>query len=250
VIILTQAKAAYGTTISIDATAIAELTNIGGVDISMDTIDVTSHDSANAYREFIGGLVDAGEVPVEGNFYPGDAGQVALLTALNARTASAFVITFPASVGASWSFNALVTGFKAADAPVDGQLPFSANLKISGKPTLTATASATASTGLTDPFFVVSGAGTTIVPAAAGNVYEYVVNIATAIDAVTITPTAAAGVITVSANGTNEVVTSGQASGSITLGAAGSITEATMTVQESSKTAKVYTLHLVRAAGA
>jgi len=237
---LTQANSAFGTSITIDSAAIAELTNIGGVDISMDTIDVTNHDSSDAYREFIGGLIDAGEVPIEGNFYPGDAGQVALLTALNARTASAFVITFPASVGATWTFNALVTGFMAAEAPVDGVLPFSATLKISGKPAL----AVTASTGLTTPFFTVSGAGTLIVPAASGSVYGYVVNIATAITSVTITPTAAAGVITVNDN----IVATGVASSAITLGAAGSITEAVIVVQEIGKTAKTYNLQLVRAA--
>jgi predicted secreted protein len=237
---MTEANAAFGTTLTISSTAIAELTNIGGVDISMDTIDVTNHDSPDAYREFIGGLIDAGEVPVEGNFYPGDVGQVALLTALNSRTTAAFVITFPAAVGANWNFNALVTGFKAADAPVDGQLPFSATLKISGKPTL----NITASTGLTTPFFTVSGAGTLIVPAASGSVYDYVVNIATGVSSVTITPTASAGTITVNGN----TVTSGQASSAIALGAAGSVTTATIVVQETNKTPKTYTLRLTRAA--
>jgi len=236
----TEANSAFGTAISIGGTAIAELTNVGGVDISMDTIDVTNHDSSDAYREFIGGLIDAGEVPIEGNFYPGDAGQVALLTALNSRTASAFVINFPDAVGATWTFNALVTSFKAADAPIDGQLPFSASLKISGKPTL----AVTASTGLTTPFFTVSGAGTLIVPAASGSVYDYVVNIATAITSVTITPTATAGTITVNDN----VVATGVASSAVTLGAAGSITEAVIVVQETGKTPKTYTLQLVRAA--
>jgi len=238
---MTEANAAFGTELSIDSVDIAELTNIGGVNIAMDTIDVTNHNSADAYREFIGGLVDAGEVSVEGNFYPGDAGQVALLTALNSRTAKPFVVTFPETVGAAWSFNALVTSFMAADAPIDSALPFSASLKITGKPTLTVNAS----TGLTTPFFAVSGAGTVIVPAASGSVYDYVVNIATGVSSVTITPTAAAGVITVDGN----VVATGVASSAIALGAAGSITEAVIVVQETGKTAKTYTLQLVRAAG-
>jgi len=237
---LTQANSAFGTSITIDSTAIAELTNIGGVDISMDTIDVTNHDSPDAFREKIAGLIDAGQIPIEGNFYPGDTGQMALLAKLLARTVGVFVITFPASIGAAWTFNALVVGFKAADAPIDGQLPFSANLEITGKPTL----AVTASTGLTTPFFTVSGAGTLIVPTASGSVYDYVVNIATAITSVTITPTAAAGVITVNSN----IVATGVASSAITLGAAGSITEAVIVVQETGKTAKTYNLQLVRAA--
>ena len=237
---MTEANASFGTSITIDGAAIAELTNIGGVDLTVDVIDVTSHDSSNAFREKIAGLIDAGQIPIEGNFYPGDTGQAALLAKLLARVVGVFVITFPSSVGATWTFNALVIGFKAADAPVDGVLPFSANLEITGKPEL----AVTASTGLTTPFFTVSGAGTVIVPAASGSVYDYVVNIATGVSSVTITPTATAGVITVNGN----TVATGVASSAIAPGSAGSITEAVIVVQETGKTAKTYTLQLVRAA--
>ena len=236
---MTQAKAAYGTTISISGTNIAELTNIGGVDITMATSAVTNHDSADAYTEVIGTLIDAGEVPIEGNFYPGDAGQIALLTALNSRALTPFVITFPAALGTTWTFNALVVGFKAADAPVDGELPFSANIKISGKPTLAVTASA----GLTTPFFAISQSAV-VTPALAGNVYTYVATVLTGVTSVTVTPTAAAGVITVNGN----TVATGVASSAITLGAAGSVTTITIVVTETNKTPKTYTIYLSRAA--
>jgi hypothetical protein len=97
---------------------------------------------------------------------------------------------------------------------------------------------------LTTPFFVVSGAGTVIVPAASGTGGTYVVNIGSAIETVTITPTSTSGTITV--NGT--AVTSGQASASITLGAAGTITEAIVKVTETGKTPVFYRLLLTRAA--
>jgi len=234
VINLTEAKAAFGTTISIGGTAIAELTNIGGVDASMDTIDVTSHDSANAYREFIGGLIDAGEVPIEGNCYPGDAGQAALLTALNNRTASTFVITFPTAVGATWTFSALVTGFKAADAPIDGQLPFSASLKITGKPVL----AVTASNNLSDLVFTTA----TLYPAFAAGTYEYT-GVSTGAS-VTVTPTATLGVITVNGN----VVPTTEASGAISLGIAGTVTVFTIIVTETNKTPKTYTVRIAKTA--
>ena len=236
---MTEANSAFGTSITIDSTAIAELTNIGGVDLTVDVIDVTNHDSPDAFREKIAGLIDAGQIPIEGNFYPGDTGQMALLAKLLTRTLGVFVITFPASIGATWTFNALVVGFKAADAPIDGQLPFSANLEITGKPTL----AVTASTGLTTPFFAVSESAV-VTPTKSGSTYTYVATVLTGVTSVTITPTAAAGVITVNGN----VVATGAESSAITLGAAGSITEAVIVVQETGKTAKIYTLQLVRAA--
>lgn len=240
-----QAKAALGTQLLRDGVAIGGLTNIGGIEFSMDTIDITNHDSVDGYKEFLGGLIETGEVPIEGHFYPGDTnGQVALLGDLTNRTVQSFEIRFPDALATSWIFNAIVTRFKVGDAEVEGALPFEAELKPSGKPFL----AITASVGLTTTFFSVSGVGTAIVPTPANDVYEYVVNIATTESSVTITPTASAGTITITANGVTQTVTSGSASAEIALGAAGSITEAVISVQELGKTPKRYTLYLTRAA--
>ena len=235
----TNAKMAYGTTLTRGGNPIAELTSIGGVDISMATEDVTAHNAADAYREFLGGLIDPGEVPIAGNFYPGDTtGQYGLLTDLESRATQAFVITLPAAMATTWTFNALVTRFKAGEAPVDGKVPFEATLKISGKPTLGITASA----GLTTTFFAISESAV-ITPAPAGAVYTYVATVLTGVTSVTVTPIATAGVIKVNGN----IVATGQASSAIALGAAGSVTTITITVTETSKTTKTYTIYLSRA---
>jgi predicted secreted protein len=47
---------------------IAEITNISGPDKSRETIDVTSLDSTDGYREFIGSFRDAGSVSLSMNF--------------------------------------------------------------------------------------------------------------------------------------------------------------------------------------
>lgn len=238
----TAAKGAFGTTLTWNSQTVAELTNIGGVEISVDMIDVTSHQSTSGLREFIAGLADPGEVPIEGNFkYDDTNGQIAMVTDAVAKTSRAVVITFPDSLGV-WSFTAYISKIKVGDNAIDGKIPFSASLKITGVPTLTVTASNNLS-GLT-----VSGVGTVLVPTFAATTYAYVVNIATGVSSVTITPTAAAGVITITANGASQVVASGNPSSAITLGAAGSVTTATVVVQESGKTAKTYTLYLARAA--
>jgi predicted secreted protein len=237
---MTNANAAYGTTITRDGNAIAELTSIGGVEISMDAIDVTSHDSTAAYREFVGGLLDAGEVALAGNFYPGDTnGQAALLTDMETRATQDFVITLPSAMATTWTFSALVTKFKAGEAPHDDKVPFEATLKISGQPTL----SITASTGLTSPYFVISESAV-ITPDPAGDTYTYVATVLTDVGSVTVTPTATSGTITVDGN----TVATNEESSAITLGAAGSVTEITIVVTETNKTPKTYTVYLSRAA--
>jgi len=234
----TEAKSAFGTTLKKGAVAIAELTNIGGPSLSAATIDATSHDSADGYREFLQGLRDGGEIGIEGNFIPGNAGQVALVTDFNDGSLDEYTITLPVAMATTWTCNAIVTAFECRE-PYDAQASFTATLKVSGKPTL----GVTASTGLTTPFFVISESAV-VTPDEAGDVYLYVATVLTGVTSVTVTPTAAAGVIKVNGN----IVATGEASSAITLGAAGSNTEITITVQETNKTIKTYTVWVARAA--
>lgn len=233
-------KAGLGTTLSWAGSVVSDITKIGGLTMKAKEIDVTN--LASTWREFISGIPDGGEVKIEGNLYPGDTnGQVALKNAVGGA-AGAVVITLPTAIGANWSFNALVTEFSAGDADTEGSVTFSVTLKITGQPTLNISTSA----GLTTPFMSLSGSGT-LIPAAAQATIDYVYEVLTGVSSITITPTASAGVITITANGASQVVTSGQASTAITLGAAGSITTVTMTVQETNKQPKTYTIKVARA---
>ena len=69
---------AYGTIFTLGSTGttgiIGNLTNISGPGITADTIDVTSHDSTGGYRQFIAGLIDGGEISLEGNLVTAAAG--------------------------------------------------------------------------------------------------------------------------------------------------------------------------------
>ncbi len=236
---MSNAIAAKGATLARDGHTIAEITKIGGIEINLETLDVTTLTSPDSFKEFIGTWFDTSEVPIEGNFIAGDAdGQVALMADQLAMTVQSFVLTLPTAITATWSFTALVTKFKVGDYAVGGKIDFSASLKISGKPTLAIGASA----GLTTPFFEISD-DAVIVPQPIDNYYDYVAMVATSISSVTVTPTATAGVITVNGN----TVASGEASGSIALGDAGSITAVTIVVTETGKVAKTYTVRVVRA---
>ena len=127
------AKAAFGTQLSKGTTAIAELTSIGVVGVTREMIDATSHDSADAYKEYIPGLIDTAELSIEGILDKADAGQTALLTDLEAGTCDSYTITGPTGNAFSYAFDAYVTAYNAGPFNYDGKITFSATLKISGK---------------------------------------------------------------------------------------------------------------------
>lgn len=130
-------KLSKGTTTPVD---IGGLTSIGGIEISADTIDVTTLESDGGYKEFIGSFKDGGEVPIEGFFNPDESsGQVALQDSLDSGLAEDYKITFPTTPKAEWAFKGVVTVFKVGDIDVDGTINFGATIKVSGKPVLTVT---------------------------------------------------------------------------------------------------------------
>lgn len=235
----TLAKAAFGVVLARNGTTVAELNSIGSPKLSLDTQDVTNHQSSDSYREYIGTLLDGGEVSIEGNFISSDTdGQIGLITDMNNRTIQSFVITFPTAITATWTFSALVTAFEIGDMLVEGTLTFTATLKITGKPTLAITASNNLS-GLTLTT-------ATLYPAFAAGTYDYT---ATSIGAsITVTPTFAAGTCTITANGASQTVATGVASSAISLGSINTVTTITITVQETGKTAKTYTVRVAKTA--
>jgi len=134
---MSQAIRNIGTTLEFTDAAspsgvVAELTSIGGISMSRDTIDVTSYDSEDGIREFISGLADAGEVALEGNFIAADLGQIYMKDAFDDGEMESVVITF--SDASTVSFEALVTGYDVTPGAVGGKVSFGGKLKISGKP--------------------------------------------------------------------------------------------------------------------
>lgn len=135
-----MATRSLGTILNAGTEKIGGLTSIGGLELSSDTIDVTTLDSDGGYREFINGFKDAGEITVEGFFLgANDPGQQALYTLFESGASEEFEIVFPAETGASWEFTGIVTGYSTS-ADLEDPLAFSGTIKVSGKPTLTTTA--------------------------------------------------------------------------------------------------------------
>ena len=231
---MTQAHWAFGTELLKNGVKIAEITDIGSPDLDADEVDVTSHDSPDGFEEVLMGIKRTGVVNLEGFFVPGDAGQQALMTDYNSGASDSYKIKFPAAMAAEWNFTGRIKKAPTTGAPVDGAVPFNAEIRVTGKPTLDLTYSNNLSA-----LAVTTG---TLVPGFAAGTYAYHVNVLTGASSVAVTPTAGAGVITV--NGT--VVSSGAASGAITLGSAGSLTPIQIVVKETNKIARVYNLVVAR----
>jgi predicted secreted protein len=133
-------SSSFGTILKITTNAVAKLKSVGGINITRGVVDVTTHDSADEYREYIAGLKDGGEVSMSGTLVPTDTdGQNALPAALESGAVTAFAIVFPTVIGYTWSFNGIVTSFATTQADIEGDVGMEAKIKVSGKPTLAAT---------------------------------------------------------------------------------------------------------------
>lgn len=113
-------------------TPVAEVTNIDVLDVKVDTNDVSSHDSAGQWREFIPGMKDAGELSMDLNYDPALHGT--LWTAVGVE--KNWQITLTDGGAATVAFAAIVTGFKA-QAPFDDKLAASITIKVTGAPVIT-----------------------------------------------------------------------------------------------------------------
>lgn len=115
---------------------IGGLTEIGGLQLSADTIDVTTLDSDGGYKEFIGGFKDAGEVSLSGFFdNTTGKGQAEMYAAFESGEVTDFVIEFPEALNTKWTFKGVVTGFETG-ATLEDPVSFSSTIKVSGKPIL------------------------------------------------------------------------------------------------------------------
>lgn len=136
----TKARIGHGSVFSIatadsptDYVTISEVTSITPPKLSRDTIDATSNDSAEKWREFIAGLKDGGEMSVEMNFIPESSGNVRILGSFNSDRALKCKIVFPDSPTTQWAFDAFCTGYEPAD-PVDDKMSATVTFKLTGKP--------------------------------------------------------------------------------------------------------------------
>lgn len=234
--------AAHGTFLLWNWFKVLELSGLTGPSETRDTIDITSHDSDNTYKEFVAGIADGGEISLEGNFITGDTnGQIVFHTDIQGGTKRTCYIVLPMAIGKATSFSAIAKGF-TPDFPYDDKIGVSGSLQVTGKPSLLTTQS-TGMSGLTG-IEENAGAALTITPDIAVGTYAYTCSVNTASTWVKLTPVAASHTIYV--QGT--AVISGEQSGEVTLGDAGTDTDVLIVVYETSKAPRLYTLTVTRPA--
>lgn len=135
---------AYGSTLQIGDggtpevfSDVAEILELTPPSMSRDDIDVTSHQSADGYREFISGLRDGGEVTFKANWLPTNSthdGATGVLESFNDNANHNWKIILPGSL-ITISFVGFLTAFEP-DLPIEEQAQLSCTIKVSGKPVI------------------------------------------------------------------------------------------------------------------
>lgn len=120
-------------------TAVAFVSNISISGYAVDTVEVTTHDSENGFKEFIAGLSDGGEVSFDVVFDPSNSTHNettgGLKAIMDAKTVKNWKVEFPMSPVKTWAFSGLMTSFEL-EAPLDDALAGSVSIKVTGKPVL------------------------------------------------------------------------------------------------------------------
>lgn len=129
---------AYGTELQMEGDVIAQVTGINGPGLSVDTVDVTTHDQALPWEEMAVTILRQGELTFDLVFDPDETSHVDLLSNLVGKDPAGFELRFPDSAYTAWTFDAYVTGFEVSMA-VDGPITASCTLKLTGTPVLNST---------------------------------------------------------------------------------------------------------------
>ncbi len=132
------AGASTDTTAGVATATVASVRGISGPGLSLDTIDVTTHDSTSAWEQVVAGVLREGEVSLDLVYDPAENTQdgtatSGLLYVLKNKSLRHFTLTFPDTT--AWTFPGYVSGFDQ-NAAHDGALAASATIKISGAPVL------------------------------------------------------------------------------------------------------------------
>lgn len=137
---ITDDATSNNTTAGVALATIAQVTSITGPSLSLDTEDVTTHDSTSSFEEHVGTILRSQEITCDIVYDPADDTHDAtagngLLSRLNAKTLTNFSLVFPDTASTTWAMNGYVTGFEPGS-PHDGALTAAVTTKVTGVPTL------------------------------------------------------------------------------------------------------------------
>ena len=138
-----------GATLRVDATTnfvastqttIGNITGIGGPNQSRDSIEKSSMDSTAKWREFIGGMLDAGEITVDLNYDGAASGTANDLNTIKTAGTQYWRITMNDHTTAASKSYFQCLGFLTSlghAIPFEDKVTQSATIKLSGAPTYT-----------------------------------------------------------------------------------------------------------------
>ncbi len=183
---MTEARLGYGTLLQRYTGAtwvtVAEQVSLSGPGLSSDDVEVTNHDSTGGSKEYIPALMDTGEVSFDGNFIPGNASQMQLLTDQKSRTVADWRIVLPDAAVVTdrtkWTFPGYIKTLDF-DYPTQEVMKISGTMKLAGEATLSASY-ALDLTNLT----ISEG---TLTPEFNASTYEYAATVATGTTTLNIT---------------------------------------------------------------
>ncbi len=122
-------------------TTVAEVLSVSGPSLSRDTVDVTTMDSPDQWREFIAGLLDGGDLtfdviydPVDPTIEPG-LGLLSEFSKASGAAATNWQLVFPDPATTTWDFKAILTAAEVQES-IDDKVMLSCTLKVTGKPVI------------------------------------------------------------------------------------------------------------------
>ncbi len=117
---MTVATVAYGLTFATSG-SIVGITNLDGPNVDRDMIEITNLSSTGQAKEFLAGLIDAGEVSIDVSYQPQNSTHKAILTALVAasQAAATYTITLTDSGASTIAQSMFVKSFKLKGAVAD-----------------------------------------------------------------------------------------------------------------------------------
>ena len=129
------------TTATASTTAIGNIISFSGPDQSRDSIDKSTMDSTNKWREFINGMLDAGEVTFDVNYdgaASGTANDLNTLATSGSVYEAKIVINdhTTAASRSNWKCNGFITALGHA-IPFDDKITQSVTVKFTAAPTFT-----------------------------------------------------------------------------------------------------------------
>lgn len=115
-----------------------QVVSFGLPEDKVDEVETTHLKSPNKRREFIGGLIDGGEVDVVLNYRPGSDTDIAARDALRSGTTRACLFVVPDEEGIpEWQVatSGIVKGYSRGEVVADGKLEATLTLKVTGDST-------------------------------------------------------------------------------------------------------------------